>query len=221
MRSESQRLPDLERFDYNRAQAAFSKAIDRMEVDTPVTILGLGGSLRRDSFSRRALLETLAAAQAAGAETIDWTLDAHPLPLYDDDLEQFGELPEVVKQLHQAARRADGVLFAAPEYHNGISGVVKNAIDWLRPRDVRDKPIGIIVVGGGSAGGHRALTHLRQVARGLAAFAIPPEVSIANADAALLDGPWPDPATERHIERLGREIVRYATLFRLLRTQAE
>ncbi|HBY95422.1 MAG: NAD(P)H-dependent oxidoreductase [Ardenticatenaceae bacterium] len=188
-----------------------------MEVDSPVTILGLGGSLRYFSYSRRALLETLAAVREVGGETIEWTVDEQPLPLYDDDL----EAPAAAQRLRQAAQRADGLLFASPEYHNGIAGVVKNAIDWLRPRDVRDKPIGIIVVGGGTAGGHRALTHLRQVARGLGAFAIPAEVSIANTDAIPPDGPWPDPATERHIQRLGREIARYAVLFRAIRTHAE
>lgn len=190
-----------------------------MDTDRPITILGLGGSLRRHSHSGRALKQALAAARAAGAETIDWTLADCPLPLHHGWLHTDEGVPEVVHRLREDARRADGLLFASPEYHNGIAGVVKNAIDWLRPEDVRDKPIGIIVVGGGTAGGHRALTHLRQVARGLTAFAIPPEVSIARTDEIPAEALWPDPATERHIARLGSEIVRYAALFRAVRAQ--
>lgn len=178
-----------------------------------LVILGLGGALRRHSVARRALHETLAAIPPP-TETVDLALTSHPLPLYDDDIDAF---TPTVQALRAAAQRADGFVIATPEYHNGIAGVVKNAIDWLKPSMVRDKPVAIIAVGGGTASGHRALTQMRQVVRGLGGFAIPGEVAIGNSDAVTPGAPWPDPATERHIQRLAADIVRYAAHFRALR----
>ncbi|MGQ0800147.1 MAG: NADPH-dependent FMN reductase [Pseudomarimonas sp.] len=91
-------------------------------------ILGISGSLRAGSFNT-ALLKAAAPLLAEGDELSIATL--HGIPLYDGDLEAANGLPAAVVALKQRISESDGVLLASPEYNNGISGVFKNAIDWL------------------------------------------------------------------------------------------
>jgi NAD(P)H-dependent FMN reductase len=97
------------------------------------SIVGIVGSLRRDSYNR-ALLRGAAALAPAGV-----TLAVHGLqgiPLYDADLERAEGLPPAVVALKEAVAAADGLLLATPEYNNSLPGVLKNAVDWLsRPPD--------------------------------------------------------------------------------------
>ncbi len=96
-------------------------------------ILGVSGSLRKNSFNT-ALLN--AAAAAAGESARIDVVTLHGIPLYDGDLEAEKGLPAAVKELKDRIAASDALLFATPEYNHGIPGVFKNAIDWLsRPPD--------------------------------------------------------------------------------------
>jgi chromate reductase len=89
--------------------------------------------------------------------------DLKDIPLYNGDVEAEGD-PEPVTALKSAIREADGVLFATPEYNYGISGVLKNAIDWAsRDREegsLVGKPV-TMMGAGGSAGTARAQLQLQ------------------------------------------------------------
>jgi chromate reductase len=89
------------------------------------------------------------------------------LPLYNQDVEDAG-VPEAVKRLKEQVRAADAILFASPEYNYSMSGVLKNAIDWVSrpPSDnpFNGKPCGIISASQGMSGGMRVQYHLRQSA---------------------------------------------------------
>ena len=104
-------------------------------------ILSFVGSLRAGSYNR--LLLRAAAEEAPEEMTIE-IFDLAPIPLYNEDLE-VGDGPEPVARLKEAIARADGVLIATPEYQHGISGVLKNALDWAsRPAGrsvLRGKPV--------------------------------------------------------------------------------
>ena len=64
----------------------------------------------------------------------------HELPLFNPDLEPFEPAP--VAALRAALQAADAVLIASPEYAHGISGVMKNALDWMVSTGVLvDKPV--------------------------------------------------------------------------------
>ncbi len=121
------------------------------------TIVGLCGSLRKDSFNL-ALLKAAAASAPAGCRLDIQTL--HGIPLYDADLESSAGIPAAVQRLKERIAGADGVLLATPEYNASIPGVFKNAIDWLSrppadiPRVFGQKPVGLI---GASAGGFGTL----------------------------------------------------------------
>ena len=111
------------------------------------TLIGICGSLRRDSFNLKLLR---AAIEMAPAGTTIEFAPLHDIPLYDGDLEAEHGVPAAVQQLKDRIAAADGLLVATPEYNNGMPGVVKNAIDWLsRPAaDIRrvfgGKPVALM-----------------------------------------------------------------------------
>ena len=99
-------------------------------------ILGLSGSLRRQSFNTR-LLRAAAELAPDGVDIELATLAG--IPLYDADLEARDGIPDAVAELRRRIAASDALLIATPEYNNGIPGVAKNGIDWLSRRP-DDKP---------------------------------------------------------------------------------
>jgi len=111
-----------------------------------ISIVGLSGSLRRNSFNTGLLLaahETLSENAALRIESIG------DIPLYNADDEAAG-IPAPVAALKDAIAEADALLISTPEYNHSIPGVLKNAIDWLsRPPDDRarvfaNRPVAIM-----------------------------------------------------------------------------
>jgi chromate reductase len=97
-----------------------------MSRQRPFTILGISGSLRKDSFNT-ALLR---AAQELAPESmaID-AFDIEPIPHYNDDVRLAG-YPAPAQAFRERIHDADGVLIVSPEYNRSVPGVLKNAIDW-------------------------------------------------------------------------------------------
>jgi len=86
-----------------------------------ITILGIAGSLRQNSFNAALLCAAAAAAPA------DCTVDIasiRGIPLYDGDVEDTLGIPEVVETLKNRVAAADGLLLVTPEYNNSIPGVL-------------------------------------------------------------------------------------------------
>lgn len=94
---------------------------------TTTTILGIAGSLRRESFNRK-LLSAAAAHLPDHVELRVWE-GLRGLPLFDEDLEP-APVPAAVADLRSAIDAADGLLLATPEYNGSIPGALKNAVDW-------------------------------------------------------------------------------------------
>ena len=90
-------------------------------------VLGISGSLRRDSHNRR-LLRAAASALPSGAELVEWNGLAG-LPAFDEDEENSP--PESVRELLEAIESADVLLIVTPEYNASVPGALKNALDWL------------------------------------------------------------------------------------------
>src|SRR5258707_7054878 len=93
---------------------------------TQLGLLGLSGSLRRVSNST-AVLRGLQAVLAPKARLDIFSL--HGLPLYNED-EDGEHAPESVRALRSAIETTDGVIMVSPEYNHGMSGVLKNSLDW-------------------------------------------------------------------------------------------
>ena len=91
-------------------------------------VLGISGSLRRDSFNS-ALLRAAAERLPGGVEFVAFERLAE-IPIYDADLEEGGPAPDAVAELREAMRSADAVLVSTPEYNHSIPGGLKNALDW-------------------------------------------------------------------------------------------
>jgi len=147
----------------------------------PVRILGIAGSLRRDSYNRATLRAAMELApEGASIETFE--LD--DIPAFNQDDEQ--NPPAKVVELKQRIREVDAILFVTPEYNYSVPGVLKNAIDWAsRPYGDsawNGKPAAIMGASVGAIGTARAQYHLRQMMVFLNMFPVnQPEVMIGNA----------------------------------------
>ena len=143
-------------------------------------LLGICGSLRSGSFNRKLMLE--AARLFDPADFVDADLR---LPLYDGDLEAAGGIPAHVQALSDQIAAADAILIAGPEYNKALSGVLKNALDWVSRTDGspwRDKPVAIMSATGGRSGGERTQFSLRLAMVPFRARLLPgPEVLVAAA----------------------------------------
>ncbi|AHM03632.1 NADPH-dependent FMN reductase domain protein [Roseibacterium elongatum DSM 19469] len=85
-------------------------------------------------------------------------------PLYDGDLEEAEGIPPEVQALADQIAQADAVVIAGPEYNKALSGVLKNALDWVsrtKGNPWKDKPVAIMSATGGRAGGERTQFSLR------------------------------------------------------------
>jgi len=152
-------------------------------------LLGLSGSIRRESLNT-AVLRTLAEALQSKA-----VLDIHPLdaiPAYNGDLEGDA-LPEPVRALKVAIAASDGIVLCSPEYNWGMSGVLKNALDWAsRPAyasPLKGKPALLMSASQGAIGGARAHAQMREImAAMLARVVARPPVTIAAVNQKIVGG---------------------------------
>ena len=123
------------------------------------SLLGISGSLRAGSYNTRLVHEA-----ARLFDPADFTLADLRLPLYDGDLEDAHGIPQEVQRLADQIAAADAVVISTPEYNKSISGVLKNALDWVsrtKGAPWRDKPVAIVSATGGRAGGERTQFALR------------------------------------------------------------
>jgi len=125
-------------------------------------ILGIAGSLRRGSYNR-ALVEAARGLMPAGIALETFELD--DIPLYNRDLDVDGLRPSEVERLKRSIAEADALLLATPEYNYGVSGVLKNAIDWAsRPAmksPLAGKPVAIMGASPSITGTARAQQELK------------------------------------------------------------
>jgi chromate reductase len=121
-------------------------------------LLGISGSLRKDATNRLLIRE--AARIYAPEHFVEADLD---LPLFNEDLEADG-IPAAVQTLSDQIADADAVVISGPEYNKALSGVLKNALDWVsrtKGSPWRDKPVAIMSAAAGRAGGERTQFSLR------------------------------------------------------------
>ena len=178
-----------------------------------LNVLAISGSLRRDSYNRKALQIAKRFAAEAGAEVAEADLKELALPIYDGDIEAQG-LPESVLRLKAAVESADVLLIASPEYNHSISGALKNAIDWLsRQKNSLDgKVAAVFGASTGIFGTARGQYHVKQSLAGLNVLVIPtPLVHIAKAAEAFTpDSGFQDPKTAEVLKRLVERALKVA-----------
>lgn len=172
-----------------------------------IKVLGISGSLRKDSFNT-ALVR---AAQTLAPDGLSVEIaDLSAIPLYNEDVRDMG-YPQPVQALRNQIRDADAVLIATPEYNYSIPGVLKNAIDWAsRPPEqpFAGKVVGIMGASPGRIGTARAQYHLRQCFVFLNSTVLnKPEVMVGGAGQVFKDGKLIDDATRGFVSDLLKAIA--------------
>lgn len=180
-----------------------------------VRILGICGSLRRDSFNKAVLR---AATELVPESATIEVFDIGGLPGFNQDDEQAP--PPKIVELKRKIRDSDAILFVTPEYNYSVPGVLKNAIDWAS-RPYGDsawdgKPAAMMGASIGSIGTARAQYHLRQMMVFLNMYPINrPEVMIANAPKGFdADGNLTDETSKKLIKQLLENLVSWAQQLR-------
>jgi FMN reductase len=144
-------------------------------------IVGIGGTPRAGSSAEKALRHALALAAAQGAEVELFDGLSIHLPMY---LPESPERSPQASRLIAALRRADGVIISTPCYHGSVSGLLKNALDYIEdmakdPRPYLDgRAVGLIVCGYGWQSAAITLTALRSIVHALRGWPTPMGVSI-------------------------------------------
>ncbi|MBD2163528.1 NAD(P)H-dependent oxidoreductase [Calothrix membranacea FACHB-236] len=155
-----------------------------------VKIVGIGGSLRPNSYTQIALQVAAQRVEALGAEVEILDLRQMQLPFCNGG-KDYSEYPDV-QRLRDTVTNTDGLILATPEYHGGVSGVLKNTLDLLSFDELSGKVAGVVSVLGGQSNSN-ALNELRLILRWVHGWVIPEQIAIGqawgafNAEGKLLD----------------------------------
>lgn len=171
-------------------------------------IVVLGGSVRQGNFTMRAVRflddELKKQKPPLTYEIIDPV--SLKLPLPGQSCEDTSH-----EALQEKVRNATGVIIASPEYHGGISSVMKLIIDNLGfPSVLATKPIALLGVAAGTIGAIKSLEHIRSICSHVGAIVLPGPVSIANVQ-RLFDeaGNCLDSEIEQRIRGVVTKLVDY------------
>lgn len=124
-----------------------------------VKIVGIGGSLRPNSYSQQALNSAVQRVEALGAEVEILDLRTMQLPFCNGE-DEYPGYPDV-ERLQNTVKQADGLILSTPEYHGGVSGVLKNALDLMSFDQLDGKLTGLISVLGGQPNSNALNSTLR------------------------------------------------------------
>jgi chromate reductase, NAD(P)H dehydrogenase (quinone) len=162
---------------------------------TQFRLLGLSGSLRRASNSTAVLRGLLDALAPKAALKI---FPLHGVPLYNED-DDGEDVPEQVGALRSAIASSDGVIMISPEYNHGMSGVLKNALDWAsRPygrSTLMRKPVLTMTASPAFTGGVRAQQQMNETLVSIPARSVlRPQIVIGSVHEKVRDGRLTDEA---------------------------
>src|SRR3954470_371364 len=145
-------------------------------------VLGISGSLRRDSWNGK-LLEAAPELLPADAE-LEIYDGLKAVPPYDED-DDTADAPAAAAHLRAAIAGADALLFATPEYNSSVPGQLKNALDWasrpLATNPLRNKPVAVVGASTGAFGAVWAQAELRKVLSATGARVTDGELAIGHA----------------------------------------
>lgn len=173
-------------------------------------IVGIGGSVDPDSQSERALRAVLAAATTQGATTRLFSGPDLEFPAYHSN----APTPEAAAEYLEVVRTADAVVISSPGYHGTVSGLVKNALDYLEAlrtdkRPYLDgRPVGLIAVARGWQASMGTLTTLRQITHALRGWPTPLGLTVNSATSRFNEDCFVDDESVRAgIEVLASQLV--------------
>jgi FMN reductase len=181
-------------------------------------VIGIGGTLRSNSSTERALRYCLAAVERQGGRIKLYCGKDLDLPMYSPhELERTPKAAELVRAL----RDADAVVVASPGYHGGVSGLIKNALDYFE--DLRDDPRvyldnapwGCITCAYGWQAAVGTLNQLRDIGHALRAWPTPLGVAINSADEIWdATGELTDATVRNQLELLAAQLLTFVNAAR-------
>jgi arsenic resistance protein ArsH len=159
-------------------------------------ILLLYGSLRKESYSKKLILESAKILNSFGAEVK--IFDPEDLPVYNSDKVDHPK----VQELRNLSIWSEGMVWCSPEQHGSLSSVFKNQIDWIpltagSVRPTQGKTLAVMQVCGGSQS-FNVVNNLRILGRWMRMFTIPNQSSVAkaytefNSDSSMKDSAFKD-----------------------------
>lgn len=178
-------------------------------------IVGLGGTSRPNSSTEQALRIALNAAAGAGAQTSLLCGADLDLPLYTPEK---SERTAAAVRLIAELRRADGIIVGSPGYHGGISGMVKNALDYTE--DMRGdhdcyfdhRAVGCIATGGGWQGAVATMQALRDIVHALRGWNTPIGVAVNTIECPFEAGRCKSESLNKLLEEMARQVVDFAVM---------
>lgn len=175
-------------------------------------IVALSGSLSADSNTGKGLKVALEAARQAGAEVEFYSLRERPLPIYDPEDDKKYEEANVAYFV-KLMTEADGFIIGSPEYHNGISGVLKNALDFIGSTQFKDKPCGFVAAAGGAIATN-TLQQMMTIIRSLHGYVVPQFGSIGYMNSFNEDGTFAQQDMQDRFAKIGQDVYKLAKALR-------
>jgi FMN reductase len=182
-----------------------------------VLVVGIGGSRRPGSSTERVITAVLAGLESQGARTRMYSGQELLFPHYEPD----APLTPAAADYLAAVRAADAIVLGSPGYHGGISGLVKNAVDYLE--ELRDdavpylggNAVGCVTTAYGWQAAVSTLSALRQTVHALRGWPTPYGIAMNVADGLCsLDGRFLDARADESVGIVASQIMQFVSAFR-------
>lgn len=190
-------------------------AAGRTSAAKTALVVALGGTTNQNSATEKALRIALQGAADSGAETLLISGPELELPIYAWERK---ERNAAAIHLIDALRRSDGIIIGSPGYHGSVSGLIKNALDYVEDMSgdehpyFHGRPVGAVATGAGWQGAVMTLTALRSIVHALRGWNTPLGVAI-NTAGPVFDarGCCLDEKTDAMLRAMGREVAEAAS----------
>jgi len=181
-----------------------------------VRIVGIGGTLRPNSSSAKALRYCLDYAANQGASVAAFADADLRAPLYEPGRAcDFAGTSRMI----EALRAADGVIIASPGYHGGVSGTLKNILDYTEEMAKDEVPyldgraVGCLVSAAGWQAGGATLTALRAIVHALRGWPTPLGVLMNSAEASFTEAGRPSSdELARNLRLMTQQVLDFAVM---------
>jgi FMN reductase len=186
-------------------------------------IVGIGGTGRENSSTERALRASLDHAKRLGCRTALFAAADLDLPMYGSGL-----LTDKAQLLVEAVRQCDGLLLATPGYHGSISGMVKNALDYVEELRADERPylegraVGSIVCAYGPQAIGTTIVAVRSIVHALRGWPTPVAAGINSADLGFdAGGRCTNAAVQQQLELVARQVCEFGSMYAQMEACAE
>lgn len=179
-------------------------------------IVGLGGTTKRNSSSEKTLRHLLTRCEAAGADIMMFDGPALDLPMYAPEI---SERTEKAQALIAGLRKADGIVIASPGYHGTVSGLIKNALDYVQDMAADERvyfegrAVGLIAVAAGWQATGSTLATLRSITHALRGWPTPMAVTVNSVMPVFgEDGEITDAGILAQLDIMAGQVVNFAQM---------